>query len=168
MHFPVHWRILLAPPNCSAPRVGTPHSCGRYGPDAGCCRMNPAFRWQLQDAPPVHAAAASNFTFHDNVIFLQIYRMKTIYNRHYLRPPPLAMLSWLLTLPAWGATFSLNPSSDAFVTTGASASLSGNNYGGAGALSVAAANAPQGEFQSVLQFSLSGAKSSFDTQFGAG
>jgi hypothetical protein len=66
------------------------------------------------------------------------------------------------------ATFSLNPSLDAFVTPGASGTLSGNNYGGAGALSVAAPGLSQGEFQSLLQFNLSGAKSSFDSQFGIG
>jgi len=67
-----------------------------------------------------------------------------------------------------GATFSLNPSADAFVTTGPTGNLSISNYGGAGALSVAASGLPQGQFQSVLQFGLAGAKSSFDTQFGAG
>ena len=70
--------------------------------------------------------------------------------------------------PCSAATFSLNPSADTFVTSGPSGNLSGNNYGGAGALSVAAPGLAQGEFQSVLMFSLSGAKSSFDTQFGAG
>jgi len=57
---------------------------------------------------------------------------------------------------------------DAFVTTGPSGNLSGNNYGGAGALSVAAPGLSKGEFQSVLQFDLSGAVTSFNTQFGAG
>src|SRR5208283_3018409 len=46
--------------------------------------------------------------------------------------------------------------------------LSGNNYGGAGALSIAAPGLSKGEFQSVLQFDLSGARASFDAQFGAG
>src|SRR5712671_3821304 len=75
---------------------------------------------------------------------------------------------FLSSLPGFAATFSLIPSADAFVTTGPSANLSGNNYGGAGALSVAASGLSQGEFQSLLQFNLSGAKSSFDTQFGIG
>jgi len=78
-----------------------------------------------------------------------------------------AVMLWL-ALPARAATFTLNPSADAFVTTGPSGNLSANNYGGAGALSVAAPGLAQGEFQSVLQFGLSGAKSSFDAQFGAG
>jgi hypothetical protein len=67
-----------------------------------------------------------------------------------------------------GATFSLNPSADAFVTTGPGGNLATNNYGGAGALSVAAPGLAQGEFQSVMQFGFSAAKSSFDSQFGSG
>src|SRR5258708_6950854 len=80
----------------------------------------------------------------------------------------LIPLALACALPGWAATFTLNPSADAFVTTGPSGNLSGNNYGGAGALSVAAPGLAQGEFQSLLQFSLAGAKSSFDSQFGAG
>jgi hypothetical protein len=81
---------------------------------------------------------------------------------------PAAALLALSSLVARSATFSLNPTLDAFVTPGATGSLSSSNYGGAGALSVAAAGSPQGEFQSVLQFNLATAKSSFDAQFGAG
>jgi hypothetical protein len=79
-----------------------------------------------------------------------------------------SVLSLLLGLPVFAATFTLNPSIDAFVTTGPSGTLSGNNYGGAGALDVAAPGLANGEFQSVLQFNLSGAVASFNTQFGAG
>jgi len=78
------------------------------------------------------------------------------------------VLALLLTLPLRAATFVLNPSADAFVTTGPSGNLSANNYGAAGALSVAAPGLPKGEFQSVLQFDLSSARASFDAQFGAG
>lgn len=67
-----------------------------------------------------------------------------------------------------GATFTVNPSADAFVTTGPAGNLSGNNYGGAGSLSVAAPESPQGEFQSVLKFSLSGARNFFDGVYGTG
>src|SRR5215467_14010309 len=74
----------------------------------------------------------------------------------------------LVARPGSAATFTLNPSADAFVTTGPTSNLVNSNYGGAGALSVAAPGSAQGEFQSVLQFGLSGAKSSFDSQFGAG
>jgi hypothetical protein len=66
------------------------------------------------------------------------------------------------------ATFSLNPLADALVTTGTGGALSANNYGGAGALAIAASGLPKGTFQSVLQFDLAGARSSFDAQFGAG
>lgn len=64
--------------------------------------------------------------------------------------------------------FSLNPSADSFVAAGPAGNLSSNNYGMAGALSVAASGLAQGEFQSVMQFGLSVAKASFDSQYGAG
>jgi hypothetical protein len=70
--------------------------------------------------------------------------------------------------PSWAAFSSLNPSADAFVTTGPTGNLSNNNYGGAGALSIAAPNLSQGEFQTVLQFNLSSVKTAFDSQFGIG
>lgn len=66
------------------------------------------------------------------------------------------------------ATFSLNPLADALVTTGTGGAFSANNFGGAGALAVAATGLPKGDFQSVLQFDLAGARTSFDAQFGAG
>jgi hypothetical protein len=69
---------------------------------------------------------------------------------------------------SWSASFSLNPGADAFVTTGALGDLSQNNYGAAGALSLAAPGLPSGEFQSVMQFGLAGARNAFDAQFGAG
>src|SRR5215472_13578005 len=89
--------------------------------------------------------------------------MKTIPKTLYVSAAAI-----LLALPLQGATFTLNLSADAFVTTGPTGNLSGNNYGGAGALSVAAPALANGEFQSVMRFDLSGAKASFDSQFGAG
>ncbi|MCX6872910.1 MAG: hypothetical protein NTW21_03750 [Verrucomicrobia bacterium] len=80
----------------------------------------------------------------------------------------LAALVVLFALPLPAATVTLNPAADALVTTGPSGTLSGNNYGGAGALAVAAAGLTQGEFQSVLKFDLAAARTSFDSQFGAG
>jgi hypothetical protein len=77
-------------------------------------------------------------------------------------------LPLLQAYQSFSATFSLSPAADAFVTTGPSGNLSNNNYGAAGALSIAAPGLPQGQFQSVLQFGLAGAKSSFDSQFGVG
>jgi hypothetical protein len=94
--------------------------------------------------------------------------MQTTLNIFRKQPLAAAMLALVLGLSAQAATFTLNPISDAFVTTGPSGNLSGSNYGGAGALSVAASGLAKGEFQSVLQFDLSTARASFDTQFGAG
>jgi hypothetical protein len=81
---------------------------------------------------------------------------------------PVAMAALILSLPISAAPFTLNPSADAFVTTGPASNLSGNNYGGAGAVSIAAPGLANGEFQSVLRFDLSGATAAFDTQFGPG
>lgn len=66
------------------------------------------------------------------------------------------------------AAFSVNPTADAFTTTGPSGNLSNNNYGGTGSISVAAPGLAQGEFQSVLQFDLAPAVSSFNSTFGVG
>jgi len=94
--------------------------------------------------------------------------MKTTRNTPRKKAIAASVLSLLLGFPVYAATYTNNPSMDAFVTTGPSGTLSGNNYGGAGALDVAAPGLAKGEFQSVLQFDLSGARASFDTQFGAG
>ncbi len=78
------------------------------------------------------------------------------------------LLFWMFAGTAFSASFSVNPVADTFVASGPTGNLSNNNYGGAGALSIAARGLPQGEFQSLLQFSLAGARSSFDAQFGSG
>jgi len=77
-------------------------------------------------------------------------------------------LHLFIATPASAATFGTNSFSDAFVTSGPGGNLSGNNYGGAGAIGVSAPGLSNGEFQSVLQFDLAGARNSFDNQFGAG
>src|SRR5262249_9801724 len=93
--------------------------------------------------------------------------MKTIPIRCFLST--CALLGALSANPLLAASsFSLNPSADAFVTTGPTGNLLNSNYGGAGPLSVAAPGLSQGEFQSLLQFNLSAAKTSFDSQFGVG
>ncbi|HYV26826.1 MAG TPA: hypothetical protein VFA77_04800, partial [Candidatus Eisenbacteria bacterium] len=84
------------------------------------------------------------------------------------RPILLSGLFSFLAISGWAASFGVNPIADAFVTTGPSGNLSSSNYGGAGALSIAAPGLSQGEFQSVLKFDLSAAKASFDGQFGIG
>lgn len=63
-----------------------------------------------------------------------------------------------------GATFTLSPLADAFV----SSTNPANNYGGAGSFEISAAGLPKGEFQSLLQFDLSSAKANFDSVLGAG
>ncbi len=82
--------------------------------------------------------------------------------------PAIALLVCAVSPVSFGATSNLNPTMDAFVTTGSSGNLANNNYGGAGAISVAGPGLSQGEFQSVLQFDTSAAKASFDSLFGAG
>src|SRR3954452_4766840 len=74
----------------------------------------------------------------------------------------------LMPFLAGAAPFIAPASGDAFVATGPSGNLSANNYGGGGALAVAAGNLPNGEFQSVIRFDLSGARASLDAQYGAG
>src|SRR5882724_11296502 len=66
------------------------------------------------------------------------------------------------------ATFSTTAFADAFVATGPTGNLSANNYGGGGALGLAAGNLPLGEFQTVLQFDLTSVRNSLNAQFGAG
>jgi hypothetical protein len=61
---------------------------------------------------------------------------------------------------------SVQPTADAFVTSGGS--LSSSNFGGAGSLAIAAPGLPQGEFQSALKFDLSTTLSALDAHFGAG
>jgi hypothetical protein len=69
---------------------------------------------------------------------------------------------------AASSSYSTNPIADSFMATGTNGNLSGDNFGAAVALAVAAPGLPQGEFQTVMKFDLSGAASSFDAQFGVG
>jgi hypothetical protein len=94
--------------------------------------------------------------------------MKTTGLRFYFQIFNLSVLTTLLCVPAVGASFTLNPSADAFVTSGPSGNLTANNYGGAGGLSLAAPGSSQGEFQTVLKFDLSTARNAFDATYGAG
>jgi hypothetical protein len=83
----------------------------------------------------------------------------------------LAMSASLLLatiLPGVAASLTNNPIADAFVATGPTGNLSGDNFGGGGALALAAPGLANGEFQTVLKFDLSSVKSSLDAQFGAG
>jgi hypothetical protein len=66
------------------------------------------------------------------------------------------------------AFFTSFPSADAFVATGTNGNLSADNFGEAGALAIAAPGLPEGEFQTVMKFDLSGASASFNRMFGIG
>jgi hypothetical protein len=91
------------------------------------------------------------------------------FNLKLRQPLTLAAISFALVCACNADTFTLNPFSDAFVATGTSANnLSGDNFGGGGALVLAAPGLPNGEFQTVMQFNLSSATGAFNTQFGAG
>ena len=81
---------------------------------------------------------------------------------------PLSFALAFVAPAARAISFSTNPTADAFVTTGPTNNLSGNNYGGGGGISVSASGLPQGEQQSVLRFDLAAAKASFDGVFGVG
>ncbi len=87
------------------------------------------------------------------------------------RIPSAALLAAIFSaaLCACGqGTFSTGAIADAFVAYGPTGNLANNNYGGGGALALAAGDLPQGAFQSVLQFNLSGAVTAFNAEFGAG
>ena len=72
------------------------------------------------------------------------------------------------TSQVFAASVSLNPAADAFVATGSSGALANNNYGSAGSLALSAAALSKGEFQSVLRFDSSTAKTTFDALYGPG
>jgi len=99
--------------------------------------------------------------------------MKTDFSM-WLKPLCRPALCALLTVNLGGLategaeTIRLDPIADAFVATGVGGSLNGNNFGAAGSLAVSAGGLPGGQFQSVLKFDLSGARSALDAEFGAG
>lgn len=66
------------------------------------------------------------------------------------------------------APISTTPIADAFVATGPTGNLTSNNYGGGGALVLAAPGLPNGEFQTVIKFDLSSTLSSLNAQYGVG
>jgi hypothetical protein len=79
-----------------------------------------------------------------------------------------AMVVWVAVCSGQSGSFSLQPIADAFVTPGATGSLSTSNFGAAGSLAIAAAGLPQGQFQTVIKYDLSGELAALNTQFGAG
>lgn len=77
----------------------------------------------------------------------------------------------LLAASASGATVSLIPVADTFLAAGSADPNAGSpslNYGGAGALEISAAGSKEGEIQSLLQFDLTLARTTFDSTYGAG
>jgi hypothetical protein len=83
------------------------------------------------------------------------------------------VICWGIALAAHGQTTNTVISvADAFLCTGSSnyengADLTGLNFGAAGALVVAPASGPKGEFQSVLRFDVSSSKAAFDLAYGS-
>jgi hypothetical protein len=80
----------------------------------------------------------------------------------------LLLLLLVVAHASIAASFSTLPIADAFVASGPSGNLLDNNYGGGGALVIAASGLTNGEFQSVLKFNLSAVRTSLDAQYGAG
>lgn len=66
------------------------------------------------------------------------------------------------------AAFTATSAADAFVASGPSGNLANNNYGGGGALAIAAAGLPNGEFQSVIKFNLGTVASALNAQYSPG
>lgn len=79
-----------------------------------------------------------------------------------------AMVVWAIVCSGQSGSFSSQPIADAFVATGATGSLSSSNFGAAGSLAIAASGLPQGQFQTVIKYDLSGELAALNTQFGAG
>jgi hypothetical protein len=73
------------------------------------------------------------------------------------------LLALMVAASVNAASLSVNPIADAFVA----ATEPNSNYGGGGALDIAAATSPKGEFDSLLRFDLSALKSNFDATFGS-
>ena len=75
--------------------------------------------------------------------------------------PAILLISSAASAVAPPVTVTLNPTADAFVVSASPDS----NYGGAGALSIAAPALAKGQFQTVMRFDASTAASTFNTSF---
>lgn len=75
---------------------------------------------------------------------------------------PVLVGAAALIASASASAVSLNPVADAFI----SAALPANNYGGGGALSLAAPGLVKGEFQTLMRFDAAAAKNAVDAEFG--
>jgi hypothetical protein len=82
----------------------------------------------------------------------------------WTRPLLITFTVVLVPTTSWAVTSTIPAAADAFVTS----EFPGNNYGGAGAISVSAAGTLGREFFTLLQFDLASTLSSFNQSFGAG
>ena len=78
------------------------------------------------------------------------------------------LFSLLVSQSLLAASISTASVADAFVATGPTGNLTNNNYGGGGALAIAAPGLTNGEFQTVMKFDFSILKTTLDTDFGLG
>ena len=91
-----------------------------------------------------------------------------------MKPASLPRTVAVLALTAFAGgdcladSYSTNSIADAFVATGPTGNLSGDNFGAAGSLTIESGALPKGEFQSVLEFDLSGAENHFNSVYGVG
>lgn len=79
-----------------------------------------------------------------------------------------AMVVWVTICSGQTGSFSSQPIADAFVTPGATGSLSSSNFGAAGSLAIAASSLPEGQFQTLIKYDLSSELNALNTEFGAG
>jgi hypothetical protein len=75
---------------------------------------------------------------------------------------------WVTVCSGQSGLFTSHPIADAFVTPGATGSLSSSNFGAAGSLAIAAPGLPEGQFQSVIKYDLSSDMNAFNAEFGVG
>ena len=74
-----------------------------------------------------------------------------------------------VTASIYATPFNGGDTADTFVTSGsANGAASNKNFGAAGTLVVAGSASGNGEFDSLIKFTLAGAKAQFDSQLGAG
>lgn len=88
--------------------------------------------------------------------------------KSFLRLLARAVPFLAITVVRGATTLSVSPDQDALVSTGASNAFVANNYGAAGAVSVAGPGTAKGEQRSFLRFDVSSIKAGFDAQYGVG
>ncbi len=86
-------------------------------------------------------------------------------NRNWIAAAIMALGAF--AAPVTATTIQILSTADAFVAAGPSNNLGNNNYGGAGALAIAASGTAKGEQQSLIRYNLASTIASFDSEFGA-